>query len=67
MIGGAPREARVVSVLCALSAGRLGTTTRQVPSSASSYDQELAAALWDLSADTAGLPRVSAALDAPQM
>lgn len=40
-----------------LSGGRLGAMTRQVPSSPSSYDRELAAALWNLSADTVGVPR----------
>ena len=38
-------------------AGRWLARTVCVPSAPASYDAELARALWDLSADKAGLPR----------
>lgn len=38
-------------------AGLLASRTRLVPSSVQSYDQQLAADLWNLSADIAKVPR----------
>ena len=43
--------------LCTVHVGALASQTRQVRSALQSYDEELAAQLWDLSADTAKLPR----------
>ncbi|KAL4419578.1 hypothetical protein ABPG77_003604 [Micractinium sp. CCAP 211/92] len=40
-----------------ITGGRLNSGTRPVPSAPLSYDASLAAQLWDLSADAAGLPR----------
>ncbi|KAL4459095.1 hypothetical protein ABPG75_013960 [Micractinium tetrahymenae] len=40
-----------------ITGGRLNSSTRPVPSAPLSYDASLAAQLWDLSADAAGLPR----------
>lgn len=43
--------------LCALLAGALASKIVLVPSSVQSYDKQLAAQLWDLSADTARIAR----------
>ena len=51
-------EAMVMHITCAfVVAGLFASKTVLVPSSVQSYDEKVAADLWDLSADTAKLSR----------